>query len=93
MTTQLTTADIEAGYANDEWLGFGYLGERSHRTRSEQDRGDAFLLRYAAERRWTRDELFTFANSRDGRWFGDLVFGGWDDAEVERQAPRLLRGW
>lgn len=84
-TAPLTAADIEAGLDNPEWLGHGYLLERSHANRPAQDRGDAFLLREANARGWTAAELFTFTNSRVGRHFGDLVFGGWNDAEVERQ--------
>lgn len=82
---QLTVDDVEAGLDNPEWGGYGYLGERSRQRRSAQDRGDAFLLREANRRGWTAAQLFDFVNSGTGRHFGDLVFGGWSDADVERQ--------
>lgn len=92
-TPALTLEDIEAGLDNDTWLGHGYLGERRHQRRAAQDRGDAFLLRAANARGWHPDYLFAFMNSRDGRHFGDLVFGGWDDSEVEAQIAGFFRGW
>lgn len=80
----LTVDDVEAGLDNPEWGGYGYLAERSRARRAVQDRGDAFLLREANARGWAPARLFEFTNSGMGRHFGDLVFGGWSDAEVER---------
>lgn len=90
---ELTVEDIEAGMDNDEWLGFGYLGERSRERRAAQDRGDAMVLAEANRRGWTPERLFTWLNSRDGRHFGDLAFGGWDDVELAKHGPRMFEGY
>jgi hypothetical protein len=90
-TTKLTSSDIELGLDNPAWSGHGYLGERGRQPHAAVVRGDAFLLREANARGWAIEELFDFTNSRVGRHFGDLVFGGWDDAEVEKQLPGLIR--
>jgi hypothetical protein len=103
MTTQthtLDTVDILAGYGNDDWLGFGYLGER----RNAQDTtdpecapvtddrlaaADAAILSEANRRRWTPSQLFQWLNSRDGRHYGDAAFG--TDAPIN--AAPFFRGW
>lgn len=87
----LTISDLLAGLEDERWLGFGYLGERSHQKAAAQDRGDLYVLQVANEQGWTRDELIVFVVSRVGRHFGDLVFGGWSDAEVEAQLAGMLR--
>lgn len=94
MTTQtqeLTVQDIEAGYENADWLGYGYLNERRHTDADAQARGDAYVLQIAAAHKWSTVDLFNFVNSRVGRHFGDLVFGGWNDAEVETQLEGMVR--
>jgi hypothetical protein len=76
--TDLTVDDIEAGYANDAWLGFGYLGERQRAGSSPAGiaAADAYLLSIANAQGWTPDELFAWLNSKNGRHFGDDAFGG-----------------
>lgn len=91
MDTQLRTRDIEAGLTDERWLGHGYLGERWSRTRAAQRRADRYLLREANALGLDRDRLVQFVVSKNGRWFADLVFGGWDDAEVERCIERWGR--
>jgi hypothetical protein len=76
----LDLADLELGYYSDAFEGFGYLGERgtAMRTAAGRERAalvDAAVLVRANELGWTTDQLFAWANSRDGRWFGDAVFG------------------
>jgi hypothetical protein len=86
--SKLTAADIEAMYANDNWLGFGYLGERRNMlitTDSEAapeaerrllvEAVDQRLLDHANAEGWTDDDLFAWANSKNGRWFADTMFG------------------
>jgi hypothetical protein len=83
----LTTADILAGYDNDEWMGFGYLGER----RNAQDTSDpeatpatperiaavdALILDAANAQGWDRARLFQWSNSRAARHWADQVI--WD---------------
>jgi hypothetical protein len=98
-TRELTIDDIEAGYANDGWLGFGYLGERQrYAERDDIDEGreveaDVFVLETANQRGWSRDQLFQWMNSRDGRHFGDLAFGGWSFDELQARGHVYFRGW
>jgi hypothetical protein len=70
-----TTADLDKMYRNDEWLGFGYLGERRNHTDAEVEAADAKALEDANNNSLTAEELFDWANSKDGRWYGDCMFG------------------
>ena len=72
MTT--TRTDIFGTFTDrDDWGGFGYLGERARQTNPEQIViVDAEILERTDD--WTEDELFAWANSKDGRLFADLVF-------------------
>lgn len=70
--------------ARDErWLGYGYLGTRLEAA----DRGtwsyaphaiavrDELVVAEAARRGWSAEDLLGWANSRDGRYAGDILFG------------------
>lgn len=72
----------------DEFLGFGYIGARRNAL-DESDpeapalpesvtMADSAILARAAELGWTVGDLFTWANSKKGRWLGDVVFGSDD---------------
>lgn len=87
MTTTTSTAassTFDRMTHDDRWLGLGYLGERHHALDNSDPEApaqpalvefaDTFVLDVTID--WTADELFHWANSKDGRWFGDLVFGG-----------------
>lgn len=94
----LTSADLDAFEQHDEWLGFGFIGERS-RARETVAAGDSdyrmsvdslaeidtIVLRLASERGWSVERLFAWANSRDGRFAGDELFGSYHvtDRSVE----------
>jgi hypothetical protein len=84
----LTTADITAGYRNDNWEGFGYLGERRNQLAEGRsvDAADAMVL--AAANKAGMDEVlfFQWLNSKNGRWFGDCVFGN-NGLHAERYVP------
>jgi hypothetical protein len=80
----LTIKDIEAGYTNDGWLGFGYLGERQNAIAAVQSGewefanvtiADTLALRIANEQRWTSARFFEWLNSKNGRWYGDATLG------------------
>jgi hypothetical protein len=96
----LTVNDIHAGYSNPEWCGFGYLSTRNHALSSidpecpaQPERvaqADARVIAEANQRSWTADDLFEWLNSRNGRYFGDLWFGGSDDEDTERHTPGLM---
>jgi len=82
VATTLTVEHIEAGYADDRWLGHGYLGGRAIETRTAAGRelvaaADALVLEVANAAGWTADELFDFVNSKHGRWVADTAFGGY----------------
>lgn len=71
----ITSADLTASLDfdlmqnDDDWLGFGYLGERRSldtATRVERDTAAA-----AAMVGWTYGERFEWANSKLGRWYGE----------------------
>lgn len=67
----LTVEDIEAGYDHDDWLGFGYLNGRTYLEDDDQAEADARLLAYANAHGWTAARLFTWCNSKPGRWYAD----------------------
>lgn len=77
MTTNLTTADLDRMYANYDWEGFGYLGERRNAAAEGKDTAaaDAKVLAEANRLGLTAAELFDWANSKAGRWYGDCMFG------------------
>jgi hypothetical protein len=65
---------------NDEWCGFGYLGERRHNFHKPEllEQADNLLLEFANDNAWTEAELFIFCNSTSGRYNGDVAFGSGD---------------
>lgn len=84
---RLTVADLEAGYSRDEWQGWGYLGERQQAMttaagRRGAARSDRAVLAEANRLGWTADQLFEWANSREGRHFADQAL--WEKGGVER---------
>jgi hypothetical protein len=96
-TTQTTaTQTFDRMTGDNRWLGFGYLGERDHMLNSTDPDSpaqpelvattDQRILEVTAD--WTADELFHWANSKDGRWFADMVFGCDDTFE---HAARYIR--
>lgn len=80
MTAATNLRTFDQMTRDDDWKGWGYLGERErnadHANRAD---ADAFVIAYATSHNWTDADLFTWANSRNGRKFGDLAFGGWDN--------------
>ena len=83
------TASIFDTFAQrDEFLGFGYIGERRNAIESGRDvtAADALALEMGAE--LTDEALFAWGNSRYGRWFADCALGS-DDLEMARRyGPR-----
>lgn len=71
----LATQDIEAGYENEEWLGFGYLGSRRYLNDADRIAADRHILREANRLGWTADEFFAWMNSKYGRWMCDGYAG------------------
>jgi hypothetical protein len=91
-----TTADLEAMYRNDEWLGFGYLGERRNELTSRDAESparpdlvaiaDNMAIAEANRLGLTPAEFFDWANSKLGRWYGDCMFGG-NEQHAESYLP------
>jgi len=80
---------------DDRWLGFGYLGERQNQladNRKDPLDADALALQSAIDEGLTYDELFEWANSKFGRWYGDCMFGS-DGTHAEKYLPtrKLIR--
>lgn len=97
-----TTADLDSMYRNDEWEGFGYLGERRNRLNSTDPEApadpalvaeaDAIALEDANNNSLTPDEFFAWANSRCGRYFGDVIFGGGNRKHLADLLPSKFVG-
>lgn len=94
--TNLTVADIEAGYEHDGWLGFGYLGERRNAAEAVRSgeweyanvtAADTLALKIANEKGWTAKRFFDWLNSKDGRFFADMTLGS-DEFERAEQYVR-----
>jgi hypothetical protein len=97
MIQMLTTADLEKMTTDDRWLGFGYLGERrneldpegrhtAERAAELVAKADAMALTQANLYGLTYEEVFTWANSKRGRWYGDCWFGA-NGQHAERYLP------
>lgn len=83
----LTTADIERMHDHENWHGFGYLGERSYQDDAEKVAvADAKALDAANRLGLTYEQLFDWANSKVGRWFGDCMFGS-NGRHAEKYLP------
>lgn len=87
----LTTELFNQMAEDDRWLGFGYLGERANFL---EGNGDVEVVTDADEKAIAEanvmgldeDELFEWANSKNGRWYGDCMFGG-NGRDAERYLP------
>ena len=99
----LTVADIEAGYDHDEWLGFGYLGQRRLATDVSDGESqpleviearigvaDEMVLFHANRLGWSAADLFTWMNSKYGRWTAELLIVDSLDASTDGQLRNLM---
>lgn len=87
-TSTRTPAIFDTFAQRDEFLGFGYIGERARHIESGMDTtaADALALEMAAT--LTDEALFTWGNSKDGRWFADCALGCNDLAMARRYGPK-----
>jgi hypothetical protein len=88
MPRTATASEVfDAMTADDRWLGFGYLGARRNALDTSDPefcppqpervgQADELVLDHAHRHRWTEEQLFTWANSKNGRLYGDAMFGG-----------------
>ena len=84
----LTTEDFDKMTTNEMWLGFGYLGERRNAREAGHDTtaADESAIAEANRLGLTAEELFEWANSKNGRWYGDCWFGA-NGQHAELYAP------
>lgn len=85
----IRVSELDAMQANENWLGFGYLGTRHHTDEDTRATMDQIVVRHANFNRWTRTELFLWANSTYGRHAADAMSDGPD---VEANYQRAC-GW
>jgi hypothetical protein len=86
----LTVEDITKAQDDVRWDGFGYLGGRIHALDNSDPEApaqpervaatDVAVIAWANTQGWDFESLFTWANSRNGRYFADVMFGGGDAA-------------
>lgn len=98
----LTAADIAKAQQDDNWEGFGYLGTRRNALDGSDpespaqpelvEQVDAMLLAHVNALGWDYDRFFDFVNSRNGRYFGDEMFGGAGWHTLETRFARTI-GW
>jgi hypothetical protein len=86
MSQILTTADLNRMTGEDDWAGFGYLGDRKRALDNSDPQApaqpekvaemDRQVLAEANRKGMTYAELFAWANSKTGRWFGECFLSG-----------------
>jgi len=91
-TPTLTVDILEGFYDHPDWLGFGYLGVRQTNMataagRAKADMADTAILTFANLQGWTEGELFAWANSKVGRWYGEEFFYGGGSTPGASDAP------
>lgn len=82
----LTVTDLHNTLLDERHLGWGYActDVLSDSIRSRLDRA---IVGVANEEGLTYEELFTWSNSKEGRWLADAVYGR--DANPSRATVRL----
>lgn len=70
----LTIADLDASLARDDHLGWGYATARSLDV-VRRELLDRAIVDVANELGLDADGLFLWANSKNGRWLVDAVYG------------------
>ena len=103
--TKLYIEDIEQATQNDEWLGFGYVGERLRALEAVRageitdlpleriDEADELVLAEANRRRMTSARFFEFLNSRDGRYLADEIIGSPIDSRSAERVASYMKGY
>lgn len=86
----LTRADINRGYEDPRWAGFGYLHPRERASNAHaRSAADLAVLRLANRRRWTYDDLFeNVLNNRVGRIYGEWAL---EKVHSDAQLDEVLR--
>lgn len=84
-TTALTRKDIDIMTQDERWLGYGYLQGREIMLTSTDSEAPADpqrvanverqILAVVNKRGWDYEQMFEWANSKNGRWFADSVYG------------------
>lgn len=105
-TTTLTQADLEAGYDNEAWDGYGYLGSRETYLQGEARHdierqtadlrvriADKMVLAEANHRGMSRTRFFEWLNSKNGRWTADELLGNPIDPDTAKNVSRYMEGF
>lgn len=102
-TAAAVATTFDAMTAREDWLGFGYLGGRRNALTSTDPeaparpevvaRVDARILSEADQLGWSAEDLFAWANSRNGRWFADATLEAGTPAEVDEALARAIGRW
>lgn len=72
--TNTTATDPFAAIAEDpRYLGWGYLCRRDNLSTADRGVADGVVFGAVDALGWSAEDLFAWANSRTGRWFGDLA--------------------
>jgi hypothetical protein len=91
----MTPEIFEEFAERDDFLGYGYLGNRDGMSDRVRARVDRAVLKAARELRWTREMFFHWTNSKMGRWYAEDS-GEWHrDSNAQRdfdEAVRSMRG-
>lgn len=87
--TSTATATFDAMTNDDRWLGFGYLAGRSYSDATDVAQADSLMADHAAANGWTADDLFTWANSKAGRHFGDVMLFSYGTTAAARFADAV----
>ena len=87
-TSTRTPAIFDKFAQRDEFLGFGYIGERARAIESGWDVTAADALALDMGDTLTDEALFAWGNSKDGRWFADCALGCTDLDMARRYGPK-----
>jgi len=71
----LTLKDLEAVAEDENYAGWGYIHERQFFSAEQVAVADAKVLDHFNDMELNYFDLFNWANSKNGRWFGDAMFG------------------
>lgn len=85
---------ISSAYDDPRWQGYGYLGERRHAVAIDPALvalADGIVAEEVERRGWSHDVLFHWMNSKPGRWFGDVLFGGDGESLSREQLVERVR--
>lgn len=85
-TITFTPAIFDQFEVREGFLGWGYIGERRHLSEANRAAADKLILDNANRYGATADQLFEWANSKEGRYYAD----SWADGNRHGHAVKFL---